>query len=93
MLRPVPTVMFLQRHKLGISLNALGTHPQVRIDPNFLSMCERFEAAFVPAQAERVARVLGVPPEDLLTPVVLTERELAALQAEVERLETAAAAR
>ena len=88
--RAVPTTMYLQRHKLGVPMHVLGA--RVQIDPDFLSRCERGEGLLVPADAERVARVLGVKPEDLQTPVAMTELELAALRAEVERLEADAAA-
>lgn len=72
----------LARRQKGWSQGALANHPKVRIDRYFISMIERGLALPVPAQAERLARALGVPVEMLLQTVPNVEKDLPAPEEE-----------
>ncbi len=56
----------LARRQKGWSQGDLGDHPKVRIPRNFISMIERGIGLPVPEQAERIAKVLGIPTARLL---------------------------
>lgn len=53
----------------GWSQEKLGLHPEVRIEQGFISAFERHAALPTPAQAERLAKALGLTVETLMQPV------------------------
>jgi transcriptional regulator with XRE-family HTH domain len=59
----------LGRRDKRLSLQAVGEHPQVRMDPNFISLIERGMGIPTADQCERLAEFLGVPADTLLDPV------------------------
>ena len=77
---PPRVVTHLQAARLakGWTQEKLGLHPDVRIEQSYISAFERGQALPVPAQAERLAKVLGVAVEKLMTPVLDEQQESAA---------------
>jgi transcriptional regulator with XRE-family HTH domain len=71
-----PRPMFrleVARRRQGLSQLALGHDPEVRIAQYFIGMLERGQGIPTPDQAQRIARRLGLKPEDLLKPVVVDD--------------------
>jgi transcriptional regulator with XRE-family HTH domain len=64
------TVLQAKRQEKGWSQERLGLHPDVRIAQDFISRIERGEGLPTPAQAERIAKALGIPVETLLQPAL-----------------------
>jgi len=73
---PPRVVTRLQAARLarGWSQEKLGLHPEVRIEQGIISCFERHEALPTPAQAERLAKALGLTVETLLQPALAEEQ-------------------
>jgi transcriptional regulator with XRE-family HTH domain len=67
------TVLEFTRRDRKWSQKDLGDLPSVRIHQVFISQIERGVGIPTPDQRVRLARALGVAPERLLDPVVVTE--------------------
>ena len=63
------TCLELARRVRGWTQRELGEHPKVRIHQSFISQLERGAGLPSPDQRQRLARALGVPPDNLLDPV------------------------
>ena len=67
------TYLEAARRRLRLSQKELGDHPDVRIAQDFISVMERCEGLPTPAQAARLAKVLGIAPELLGQTIELPE--------------------
>ena len=63
----------LARRNLKLSQTDLGHDPAVGIHQSFISLIELGKGIPTKDQAERLARRLGIAPDDLLRPVVLAD--------------------
>lgn len=63
------TQMELARRSNGLSQKDLARDPGVKIHHTFISLLERGQGIPTPDQAARLARRLGLDPDDLLKPV------------------------
>lgn len=73
--------MELARRNINLTQDELGTDPTVRIHQAFISLIELGKGIPTPEQRLRLARRLGLDPDDLLKPVLLTDEK----QESVER--------
>lgn len=71
------TRMELARRNLNLSQDQLGTDPTVRIHQSFVSLMELGRGIPAPEQRIRLARRLGLHPDDLLKPALLSEEQTA----------------
>jgi transcriptional regulator with XRE-family HTH domain len=63
----------LERRNRKLSQVDLGHDPEVRIHQSFISLIELGKGIPTREQAERLARKLGLSPDDLLKPVVVAD--------------------
>lgn len=69
------TRMELARRNLNLSQDELGTDVTVRIHQSFISLIELGKGVPAPEQRLRLARRLGLDPDDLLKPALLTDEK------------------
>jgi transcriptional regulator with XRE-family HTH domain len=69
--------MELKRRNLGLTQDELGTDPDVRIHQNFISLIELGKGVPAPDQRLRLARRLGLDPDDLLKPADAPQEQAA----------------
>ena len=73
--RPPMTRMELARRNLNLTQDELGTDATVRIHQAFISLIELGKGIPAPEQRLRLARRLGLEPDDLLKPALLTDAQ------------------